>query len=70
MRKLNMDKVSKLSTTNDLLDEKYGKEGTVSRAEFDAKALAWYYGNLIRDCRQELKLIQREVAEMIGIEQT
>ena len=70
MRKLDMEKVSKLSTTNDLLDEKYGKEGTASKAEFDAKALAWYYGQLIRDRRQELKLTQREVAEKIGREQT
>ena len=43
MRILDMEKVSKLPTANDLLDEKYGKEGTASRAEFDAKALAWYY---------------------------
>ena len=56
MRKLDMEKVSKLPTTNDLLDEKYGKEGTASRAEFDAKALACYYGQLISDRRQELKL--------------
>ena len=49
-----MEKVSKLPTTNDLLDEKYGMEGSASRAEFDAKALAWYYGQLIRDRRQEL----------------
>ena len=70
MRNLDMNKVSKLPTANDMLDEKYGKFGTESRAEFDAKALAWYYGNLIRDRRQELKLTQREVAEKIGREQT
>ena len=70
MRKLDMEKVSKLPTANDMLDEKYGKFGTESRGEFDAKALAWYYGQLIRDRRQELKLTQREVAEKIGREQT
>ena len=47
-----MEKVSKLSTTNDLLDEKYGKFGTESRAEFEAKALAWYYDSLNCDCPQ------------------
>ena len=47
MRELDMEKVSKLPTANDMLDEKYGKVGTESRAEFDAKALAWYYGQLI-----------------------
>lgn len=40
MRKLDMGKSSKLSTTNEFLDEKYGKEGTASRTEFDDKALA------------------------------
>ena len=47
MMKLDMVKVGQLSTTNDMLDEKYGKFGTKSRAEFDYKTLAWYYGNLI-----------------------
>ena len=70
MIQLDEKKLAQLSTTNDLLNEKYGKEGTASRAEFDAKALAWYYGSLIRDRRQELKLTQREVAEKIGREQT
>ena len=70
MRKFDMGKVIKLPTANDMLDEKYGKFGTESRAEFDAKALAWYYGQLIRDRRKDLKLTQREVAEKIRREQT
>lgn len=41
---LDEEKLAQLPTTNQLLDEKYGKEGTPSRDEFDAKALAWYYG--------------------------
>lgn len=70
MIKLDEDKISQLSTSNEMLDEKYGKEGTTSRADFDAKALAWYYGSLIRDRRHELKMTQREVADKIGREQT
>ncbi|MDE6383933.1 MAG: helix-turn-helix transcriptional regulator [Paramuribaculum sp.] len=63
-------KLAQLPTTNQLLDEKYGTEGTMQRIEFDAKAIAWYYGSLLRDRRRELKLTQREVAERIGREQT
>ena len=39
---LSAEKLSKLQTANEMLDEKYGKVGTASRAEFDAKAQAWY----------------------------
>lgn len=70
MIRLNEDKLSKLPTTNQLLDEKYGQAGTPEREEFDAKAIAWYYGTLLRDRRRELKLTQKEVAEKIGREQT
>lgn len=67
---LDESKLAQLPTTASLLDEKYGKEGTPDREEFDAKAIAWYYGSLLRDRRRELKLTQRQVAEKIGREQT
>ena len=70
MIQINNDKLMNLPTTNQLLDQKYGKEGTPQREEFDAKALAWYYGTLLRDRRLELKMTQKEVAEKIGREQT
>ncbi|MDE6416946.1 MAG: helix-turn-helix domain-containing protein [Duncaniella sp.] len=70
MIKLDEAKLSKLPTTNQLLDEQYGANGTKEREEFNAKALAWYYGSLLRDRRKELKLTQRQVAERIGREQT
>ena len=70
MIKLDETKLAKLPTTNQLLDEKYGLEGSPEREEFNAKAIAWYYGTLLRDRRRELKLTQREVANKIGREQT
>ena len=70
MIQLDEDKLAKLPTTNQLLDEKYGPDGTPEREEFNAKAIAWYYGTLLRDRRRELKLTQKEVAEKIGREQT
>ena len=70
MIQLDEKKLAKLPTTNQLLDEKYGVDGTPEREEFNAKAIAWYYGTLLRDRRKELKLTQKEVAEKIGREQT
>lgn len=70
MIQLDEAKLAELPTTNQLLDDKYGAEGTPVRNEFNAKAIAWYYGSLLRDRRKELKLTQREVAEKIGREQT
>ena len=70
MIQLDEAKLAKLPTTNQLLDEKYGVSGTPTREEFNAQAIAWYYGSLLRDRRRELKLTQREVADKIGSKQT
>lgn len=70
MIQLDEEKLAKLPTTNDLLDSKYGVNGTPEREEFNAKAIAWYYGSLLRDRRRELNLTQKEVAAKIGREQT
>lgn len=42
MRKLDMNKLAALPTANDMLDKKYGVEGTESRARFNAESQAWY----------------------------
>ena len=70
MRKINEDKLAKLSTTNKMLDDKYGTHGTETRNEFDEQSLAWFYGNMLKERRMELKLPQREVAEKLGRDQS
>ncbi len=70
MRKINEDKLAKLSTTNKMLDDKYGTHGTETRNEFDGQSLAWFYGNMLKERRMELKLTQREVAEKLGRDQS
>lgn len=42
MRQLNRTKLATLPTANDMLDKKYGKEGTESREQFDAESEMWY----------------------------
>lgn len=70
MIKFDEEKLAKLETTNEYLDEKYGKEGTPEREAFNEKASAWYYGKILRDRRKALKLTQRQLAERIGKEQS
>lgn len=70
MRQLNPQKLTQLPTFNERLDEKYGKQGTPEREQFDEEALAWFYGNMLRERRRELKLTQKQVAEKLGREQS
>lgn len=70
MIQLDEKKLAKLKTTNQLLDEKYGKHGTASRESFNERAMAWYYGDILRERRKELKLTQKQLAQKIGKEQS
>lgn len=70
MIKIDDNKLAKLSTTNKMLDDKYGIHGTDTRNEFDEQSLAWFYGNMLKERRLQLKMTQREVAEKIGREQS
>lgn len=70
MMKLDEQKLAKLKTTNELLDEKYGAHGTPTRETFNERSMAWYYGDILRDRRKELKLTQKQLAQKIGKEQS
>ena len=54
----------------DMLAREVGQEGTKERSEFDAKARAWYYGEVLRERRKELGLTQKELADMVGRDRT
>ena len=68
--KLDEKKLAKLKTTNQLLDEKYGEHGTATREKFNENAMAWYYGDILRERRKELKLTQKQLAQKIGKEKS
>jgi DNA-binding XRE family transcriptional regulator len=59
-------KLAQLKTGSQHLDEKYGPVGSPQRKEFQAKAEAWYYAELLRDERKRQKLTQQELGERIG----
>ena len=70
MRHLNSEKLTKLTSFNDELDERYGAIGTPNREHFAEESLTWFYGNLLRERRKELNLTQKQVAEKLGREQS
>ena len=65
-RNLDPDKVAKLHSYDDLLNEKYGKQGTATRLAFEEKAMAHYYAEILRDRRKELKMTQKQLADSVG----
>lgn len=67
---LNMEKLKGLPTANEMLDEKYGKKGTTSRAEFEARAQAWYYAELLREERKRRGISQSKLASLVGKNRT
>ena len=66
MINISEEKWARLSKIEDRLDEKYGPVGSSSRKEFQAKAEAWYYAELLREERKRQKLTQQQLGERIG----
>ena len=53
-----------------VLSREVGAPGTPEREAFDAKARAWYYGEVLRERRQELGITQKELAGRVGRDRT
>lgn len=50
----------------DLLSKRYGNKGTDSREIFRESAYSYYFGEIIRNRRKELKMSQERLAEVVG----
>ena len=66
MIKLDEKKLAHLKTGTQHLAEKYGEKETPSREDFDARAKAWYFAELLRNERKRQKLTQQQLGERIG----
>jgi ribosome-binding protein aMBF1 (putative translation factor) len=55
-----------LIKAKDIIEKRYGKEGSESREQFREQAFSYYFGEIIKNRRKELNLSQNELAEMIG----
>ncbi|MDR1882563.1 MAG: helix-turn-helix domain-containing protein [Prevotella sp.] len=67
MRKID---TTKLHNANNILEAKYGKESTASGDEFKKEAIAYYYGEILKEKRKELKLTQEQPGEKTGLKRS
>ena len=66
LRQTDFGKKPGFETAETMLAREVGETGSPERAEFNAKALAWYYGEVLRDRRKALGITQKELAERVG----
>ncbi len=64
--KIDMNKLKHLPTAEEMFEREYGAKGTVSREEFDAKAQAWYYGEMLKQARKQARITQQQLANLVG----
>ena len=50
----------------EILEKKFGKEGTESREKFREESFSFYFAEIIKNRRRELKLSQQDLADLIG----
>lgn len=70
LRKMDFSNKQGFVKAETVLAREVGAKGSSERAEFDAKARAWYYGELLRERRKELGMTQKELAERVGRDRT
>lgn len=58
--------MGQLINAKDLLDKRYGKLGTESREKFREDAFSYYFGEIIKSRRKELKMSQNDLADLVG----
>ena len=58
--------IMKAKSAKELLNERYGERGTEKREKFREDAFSYYFGEIVKNRRKELKLSQNELAERIG----
>jgi len=58
--------MGQLIKAKDEIDKRFGKQGTKSREKFRDEAFSYYFGEIIKNRRKELRLSQNDLAEMIG----
>ena len=70
IRNTDFTKVPGVTLGSDYLTQEHGAPVIPSREEFENKAKAWYYGEILRERRKALGMTQKELAESIGRERT
>ena len=62
--------MGKVYSAKDFLASKFGDEGTSEREIFNADSFKYYFGEIVKSRRQELKITQEQLALKIGKKRT
>lgn len=60
------EEIRNAQTFDELLDIKYGKLGTSTRDEYEAKANYFVISEMLKEARKEAHITQEQLAERIG----
>lgn len=60
----------KFRPAEELITEYVGPAGSPEREKMETKAKAWFYGEILRERRRELKMSQAALAEKVGAKQS
>ena len=55
-----------ITNFEDLLNEEYGKKGTLERDKYEAESLAFRLGVMLKEARKEAMMTQEELAKKTG----
>lgn len=66
MLKIKEDKWNQLKSASEHFDEKYGLKGSPTRKDFEARAEAYYYAEILKEQRKQQKMTQQQLADKIG----
>lgn len=53
-------------SAKELIAKRYGEKGTKEREQFREDAFSYYFGEIIKNRRKELKLSQENLAKKVG----
>ena len=70
LRKVDFGEKSGFVNAETILAREAGEKGSKEREEFDAKAKAWFYGEVLKGRRKEIGMTQNELAQRIGCKRT
>ena len=62
--------MGKTRNAKELIAERYGEEGSLEREKFRDEAFSYYFGEIIKNRRKELRMSQESLAEKVGKKRT
>lgn len=62
--------MAKVLSTKELINKRFGEEGTPERDKFREDAFSFYYGEILKNRRKELNMSQENLANIIGKKRT